>query len=121
MDRPSRSFRIRRRLRKGEATANKAPVTSERLPAVASPLQKTAYYRCTTHPTKQGTIHYRPINQSTNHPSPPMFRPPRPTRTVPDPRSRTPPSAGEIRRLLRYLMPYRRYMAVACVGLVGSS
>ncbi len=38
-----------------------------------------------------------------------------------DPRSRTPPSAGEIRRLLRYVAPYRRYMIIATAGLLGGA
>src|SRR5258708_10043231 len=38
-----------------------------------------------------------------------------------DPRSRTPPSAGEIRRLLRYVAPYRRYMIIATAGVLGGA
>src|SRR5579859_448281 len=34
---------------------------------------------------------------------------------------RTPPSATEIRRLLGYVAPYRRYMVIASVGLVGGA
>jgi subfamily B ATP-binding cassette protein MsbA len=34
---------------------------------------------------------------------------------------RTPPTAGEIRRLLRYLRPYKRYMTVAVFGLAGGA
>jgi subfamily B ATP-binding cassette protein MsbA len=38
-----------------------------------------------------------------------------------DTRPRTPPSMTEIRRLLRYLRPYRLPMAVATVGLLGGA
>jgi subfamily B ATP-binding cassette protein MsbA len=52
-----------------------------------------------------------------------MFRPPprRPTSAEPDSIPRTPPSATEIRRLLRYLRPYKWQMLVATVGLLGGA
>src|ERR1700687_4859465 len=50
-----------------------------------------------------------------------MFRTPRPQAARDNERPRTPPSAGEVRRLLRYVAPYRRYMVIATVGLLGSA
>jgi subfamily B ATP-binding cassette protein MsbA len=50
-----------------------------------------------------------------------MFRPSRPQSTGNNERSRTPPSACEVRRLLRYVVPYRRYMVIASVGLFGGA
>src|SRR5262245_4921961 len=50
-----------------------------------------------------------------------MFRSPRPRTTSPDALPKTPPSAAEVRRLLRYVAPYRRYLAVATVGLLGGA
>src|SRR5258705_7687128 len=52
-----------------------------------------------------------------------MFRPPprRATSAEADSTPRTPPSATEIRRLLRYLRPYQWQMVVATVGLLGGA
>src|SRR3981081_3279196 len=50
-----------------------------------------------------------------------MFGSPRPRAAPSDTLSRTPPSAGEIRRLLRYVAPYRRYMVIATIGLLGGA
>jgi ABC-type multidrug transport system fused ATPase/permease subunit len=50
-----------------------------------------------------------------------MFRSARPRAAPADPLSKKPPSATEIRRLLRYVVPYRRYMLIASVGLVGGA
>src|SRR5690348_2725688 len=50
-----------------------------------------------------------------------MFRSSRPHSVDSDPRARKRPSASEIRRLLRYVAPYRRYMIIATVGLVGGA
>ena len=51
-----------------------------------------------------------------------MFGARRPrTAASPDALPKTPPSATEIRRLLRYVAPYRRYMLIASVGLLGGA
>ena len=49
-----------------------------------------------------------------------MFRSPR-SRPASDAPRQKPPSAGEVRRLLRYVLPYRRYMIIATVGLIGGA
>ncbi len=50
-----------------------------------------------------------------------MFRPARPRAVAPESLPRTPPSATEIRRLMRYVAPYKRHMAIASVGLLGGA
>jgi subfamily B ATP-binding cassette protein MsbA len=50
-----------------------------------------------------------------------MFRSPRPRPASAEALPRTPPSASEIRRLLRYVSPYRRYMLIATAGLIGGA
>ncbi len=50
-----------------------------------------------------------------------MFGSRRPRPAPADGLPKTPPSATEIRRLLRYVAPYRRYMLIASVGLLGGA
>ena len=50
-----------------------------------------------------------------------MFRSPRSRPASADSLPRTPPSATEIRRLLRYVAPYRRHIVVASIGLLGGA
>jgi len=50
-----------------------------------------------------------------------MFRSARARTASPEALPKTPPTASEIRRLLRYVAPYRRYMVVAAAGLLGGA
>ena len=50
-----------------------------------------------------------------------MFRSSRARTASAEALPKTPPSASEIRRLLRYVAPYRRYMIIATVGLLGGA
>jgi ATP-binding cassette, subfamily B, bacterial MsbA len=50
-----------------------------------------------------------------------MFRSSRAQTSFAEALPKTPPSASEIRRLLRYVAPYRRYMIIATIGLLGGA